>query len=265
VFQQDANYWRVGEVVQGSPAEAAKLQANDKIVSVDGRPIQNSEEFRSIVSTRAGQELTLTIDRGGQMVTTTVTPKDENGVGRVGIIISSFPEREKVGVLTASARAVSEFGSGVRESMSALGRFFSPTGISNFASDVAHGGSPTVAPDGQSGPNGTEPSTNRDRPVSIIGAANIGSDLTSEGLYGFLGFFATINLFIGIVNLAPLLPLDGGHVIIATYERIRSRRGRRYQVDVTKLLPLTYAVVMMLALLFVSTLFLDIVDPIRLN
>ena len=79
---------------------------------------------------------------------------------------------------------------------------------------------------------------------------------------GFLGFFATINLFIGIVNLAPLLPLDGGHVVIATYERIRSRRGRRYQVDVMKLLPLTYFVILLLGVLFVSTVFLDLVDPI---
>jgi membrane-associated protease RseP (regulator of RpoE activity) len=93
----------------------------------------------------------------------------------------------------------------------------------------------------------------------------LGSDLTREGLYAFLAFFATINLFIGIVNLFPLLPLDGGHVAIATYERIRSRGGRRYHVDVVKLLPLTYAVVMVLGLLFVSTLYLDLVDPIRLN
>jgi membrane-associated protease RseP (regulator of RpoE activity) len=84
-------------------------------------------------------------------------------------------------------------------------------------------------------------------------------------LAGFLGFFAMINLFIGIVNLAPLLPLDGGHVVIATYERIRSRRGHRYQVDVVKLLPLTYLVIMLLGVLFVSTIFLDLVDPIRLN
>ena len=68
-----------------------------------------------------------------------------------------------------------------------------------------------------------------------------------------------------IVNLAPLLPLDGGHVVIATYERIRSRRGHRYQVDVMKLLPLTYFVILLLGLLFVSTMFLDLVDPIRLN
>ena len=81
----------------------------------------------------------------------------------------------------------------------------------------------------------------------------------------FLSYFILTNLVLGLFNLIPLLPLDGGHVAIATYERIRSRGGRRYQVDVMKLLPLTYAVVMVLILLGVSTIFLDIVHPIHLN
>ena len=57
-----------------------------------------------------------------------------------------------------------------------------------------------------------------------------------------------INIFIGLFNLVPLLPFDGGHVAIATYERIRESRrgGRRYLADVAKLLPLTYAVVLVL-------------------
>src|SRR4029077_6527402 len=136
----------------------------------------------------------------------------------------------------------------------------------NFVSQVRHGGSPTVDDHGTTGApaSSNEPTANENRPVPILGGASIGRQRTRDGLYGFLAFFATINLFIGIVNLAPLLPLDGGHVAIATYERIRSRKGRRYHVDVVKLLPLTYAVVMLLVLLFASTVFLDLVDPIRI-
>ena len=70
------------------------------------------------------------------------------------------------------------------------------------------------------------------RPVSIIGAARFGSEIVGEGAFAFLAFFASINIVIGIFNLIPLLPLDGGHVAIATYERIRSRKGRRYLADV---------------------------------
>ena len=71
-----------------------------------------------------------------------------------------------------------------------------------------------------------------------------------------------INVFVGIFNLVPLLPLDGGHVAVATYERIRSRRGRRYHADVGKLMPLTYAVVFILVSLGVTALWLDIVRPL---
>jgi membrane-associated protease RseP (regulator of RpoE activity) len=71
-------------------------------------------------------------------------------------------------------------------------------------------------------------------------------------------------VFIGLFNLVPLLPLDGGHVAIATYERIREigRGGRRYFVDVTKLLPLAYAVVVVLVAVGGLSVYLDVVDPI---
>ena len=75
-----------------------------------------------------------------------------------------------------------------------------------------------------------------------------------------------INIFIGVFNLVPLLPLDGGHVAIAVYEKVREllrRDGRRYFVDVAKLLPLTYAVIILLVGICLSSLYLDIVNPIR--
>jgi membrane-associated protease RseP (regulator of RpoE activity) len=77
---------------------------------------------------------------------------------------------------------------------------------------------------------------------------------------------AVLNVFIGLFNLVPLLPLDGGHVAIATYERIREigRGGRRYFVDVTRLLPVTYAVVTVLVLIGISSIYLDVVNPISL-
>ncbi|HAS11409.1 MAG TPA: zinc metalloprotease, partial [Acidimicrobiaceae bacterium] len=59
------------------------------------------------------------------------------------------------------------------------------------------------------------------RIISIVGAVGIGADLTENGLLGFLLFFVGINITIGIFNLLPVLPLDGGHVVVATYERVR--------------------------------------------
>ena len=76
-------------------------------------------------------------------------------------------------------------------------------------------------------------------------------------------FLIMINIFIGLLNLVPLLPFDGGHASVAIYERIRSRNGKRYHADVAKLLPVAYAVVMGLIVLGVTTMYLDIVDPIN--
>ena len=71
-----------------------------------------------------------------------------------------------------------------------------------------------------------------------------------------------LNIFIGVFNLVPMLPLDGGHVAIATYERLRSRAGRRYQADVGKMMPLAAAVVIILVLIGISSMYLDIVHPL---
>ncbi|MEZ5138656.1 MAG: site-2 protease family protein [Acidimicrobiales bacterium] len=81
-----------------------------------------------------------------------------------------------------------------------------------------------------------------------------------------IGLFAVVNIFIGMFNLVPLLPFDGGHVAIAVYERIQEKRlhygERRYFTDVSRLLPLTYGVVVLLAMLFVTSMYLDIVNPV---
>ena len=71
----------------------------------------------------------------------------------------------------------------------------------------------------------------------------------------------TINVFVGIFNMIPLLPLDGGHVAIATYERLRSRKGRRYHADVAKAMPIYYMVFVLILFIGLTSLYLDIVRP----
>jgi membrane-associated protease RseP (regulator of RpoE activity) len=95
--------------------------------------------------------------------------------------------------------------------------------------------------------------------------ARLGADLSEDGMAGFLLLLAFVNVSIGVLNMAPLLPLDGGHAAIAIYERIRSIGGRRHMADVSRLLPLTYAVFMALVLVGISAIYLDIVDPIGLG
>ena len=78
----------------------------------------------------------------------------------------------------------------------------------------------------------------------------------------FVEVFISINIFIGVINMLPMLPLDGGHVVIAAYEWIRTRKGKpRYQADVTKMMPVVYAFVGLLLILVVSSMYLDVTHP----
>jgi len=105
--------------------------------------------------------------------------------------------------------------------------------------------------------------------LSIVGIFNIGNSMASSGGIGDLLFlFVVVNIFIGVFNLIPMLPFDGGHVVIAVYEKIqewRKRTGTRYYADLNKLLPVVYVMILLLGLLFVSSLYLDIANPVSVK
>jgi len=269
IFQEVDRPYTIDSVNGDGAAIKAGIVAGDTIVSVDGADVSTTDKLKSTLAAHKGEEVTIVVVHDGQTRTVTTTLGTDTSKGLLGVQLNSeAPPTTRVAPLTAVGRTFTEFGSGVTGSIDAIRTLFSPSGLASFAGQVRDGGSPTVDDNGSTAPSsgGSHPtSDNSDRPISIIGAARIGTGLLDDGLRGFLLFFAFINLFIGIVNMIPLLPLDGGHVAIATYERFRSRKGREYRVDVVKLLPLTYAVVMLLALLFISTVFLDLVDPISIN
>ena len=111
-----------------------------------------------------------------------------------------------------------------------------------------------------------------ERPISVVGASIIGGDAADRGLWElFLFMLAAVNFFVGVFNLLPLLPLDGGHIAVNVYEKLRdwARRLRGLPaggpVDYTRLLPLTYVVVLIGGGIMLLTVTADIVNPIRLG
>ena len=75
---------------------------------------------------------------------------------------------------------------------------------------------------------------------------------------------AAVNVFVGLLNMFPVLPFDGGHAAIATYERLRTRPGRDpYRADITKMVPVAMTMIALLAMLFITGLYLDIAKPLR--
>ena len=107
---------------------------------------------------------------------------------------------------------------------------------------------------------GSQAESEDERLLSIYGAARLGSAMLDEGTHNYLWFLVLINVFVGIFNLVPLLPLDGGHAAIATYERIRSRKGKKYVADINKLIPVTWVVITVLVGIALIALYRDIVD-----
>jgi membrane-associated protease RseP (regulator of RpoE activity) len=99
-----------------------------------------------------------------------------------------------------------------------------------------------------------------------VGATRVASQLAEDQRFAELILLLIgINIFVALFNMIPLLPFDGGHVAIAVYERLRSRKGRPYHADVAKLLPLTSAVVVFLVVFGVAVIYLDIISPISLQ
>jgi membrane-associated protease RseP (regulator of RpoE activity) len=109
------------------------------------------------------------------------------------------------------------------------------------------------------------------RPVSVVGVSIIGGDAVDRGQWAtFLMLLAVFNFFIGVFNLLPLLPLDGGHVAVNLYERVRDSLRQRMgkakmpPVDYTRLLPVTYVFILIIGGISVLTIAADIVNPMRL-
>jgi len=108
-------------------------------------------------------------------------------------------------------------------------------------------------------------------PISVVGASRLGGEAVQNGLWElFVFLFIGLNFFVGIFNLLPLLPLDGGHIAIAWFEKARSwlygKLGKADpgRVDYMKLMPITYAVMLVFGGLTLLTVSADIINPITL-
>lgn len=259
--------WDVGEIQRGSAADEYDLELGDRILAVDGETFGDYDDFRELIAGLPDQDVVMEIVRDGEVVQLPITIGTREGDPTTGLLgIRPDARVETVGPVRAFGTAFSEFGNQTAATLGFLGDFFTPAGISDFAGDVAEGrdDSTITVPEGSSSGEAVE-SYDEGRIMSIVGAVRLGSNLTEDGALGFLVFFIGINITIGIFNLLPVLPLDGGHVVVATYERIREigrPKGVRHHVDFARLIPVVYAVFILLVMLGVSTIFLDIVDPV---
>ena len=265
--------WGVVELVPGGAAEAGGILPDDQFVSIDGHEIDDQDDVKPIVVPRAGDTVDVVVLRDGAQKTLEVTigrDPDAPSNGLLGVVTSGFDSAPlpevKASVFDSGVEAVETTSFIAWEHVKAIGDF-ATGGLGDFADrmfggdDDKNADGPVVSSGGEA-PSAEVSADDESRPVSIFGIARIGAGAAEDNLADLLILMGVVNVSIGLINLLPLLPLDGGHIAIAVYERVRSRKGRRHMADVSRLLPLTYAVVLLLGLLMMSSLYLDIVDPI---
>lgn len=254
------------------------LVPGDRVTKVGDITVSTYAEAQTALRSFIGP-VTVTFDRNDRSFTTTIDgPANLPVEGYRGFLgVSPKSVLVHAGLFEATGQAVHAFGDTVVGSVQGMGRIFSPSGISKLASQVANGGSvesnssvePVNSGSSSSSSSGSSASgsSNLDRPMSLLGIVNVGTQLGEEaGWAGVLALLATVNIFLGLINLVPLLPFDGGHIAVATYEEIRTRMsGKPYRVNMAKLMPVTYVVVLLMVGLFASTLYLDAVDPVKLS
>lgn len=243
-----------------SPALAAGFRAGDRVVAVDGVRLNRWQDFVDRVQPAAGTPLRVTVARGGTEQTLTVTPasvvrKDANGrlqpaVGVIGIA----PQLRSVhySLFGAVAHTPAVIGQYVVGTVKGLGRI--PAAVPHLIE-----GKPRTVND----------------PAGVVDIARIGGDIgrsdqslgTKAGALLVTG--ASINFFVGVFNLLPLLPLDGGHIAIVGFENVRAwfarRLGRRDpgRVDLLKVLPVAYVVIAAFVGLSLLLVYAGLFNPIQ--
>jgi len=245
-----------------APAKVAGLQTGDVVLAVGGVPTPAWRDVLIQIRRSAGPT-EFRIDRDGREQTLSV---DVQRVQRlpVGVAPGQDSRLETAGVVGMGQQLDRQYGAlaAVPATFAFTGDMFAATweGLKRFPEKV-----PALfrAIGGEDDP---------ERPISVVGASIIGGDAADRGLWElFLFMLAAVNFFVGVFNLLPLLPLDGGHIAVNLYEKLRdwARRLRGLPaggpVDYTKLLPLTYVVVLVGGGIMLLTVTADIVNPIRIG
>ncbi|APT84992.1 M50 family metallopeptidase [Corynebacterium aquilae] len=243
------------------PAAAAGMRAGDKVVAVDGQPVESFMQLREKLMEKPGQTVQLEVQRGAETLSLSVplesvTRRSTSGevitVGAAGIV-GARPSNTMVeyNPLSAVGGAARFYGMMFEGTVKGLVAF--PGKIPGVMASVV--GAPR----------------DEESPMSVVGASRIGGELAQQSQWPtFVMLLASLNFFLALFNLLPFPPLDGGHIAVVVYEKLRDawRRMRGLApagpADYLKLMPLTYAVTAALLLVGVVTIAADIVNPIRL-
>ena len=238
-----------------SPAKQAGLRVGDTVTAFNGQPVSNWTQLgNAIRDSSPGAPATITVRRDGRLVTLRTTLASISGRSGAYMGIAPAVVFQVASPLGAISYAGSTFGQVVTGSAQAVAAL--PAALPKlFSKDRS--------------------STAGGQVGSVVGAAEatgaaVGANWGWQYKVSFvLLLIASLNIFIGLVNLLPLLPMDGGHVAVILYERIRAwlarLRGRPDPglVDMAKLIPVSFSLFMVIIVVSVLLVLADIVNPVN--
>ncbi|CAM0558087.1 RIP metalloprotease RseP [Vreelandella titanicae] len=193
----------LGQVVSGEAAEQAGLEAGDRMVAINGEPVDDWMHFVNMVRSSPGETLQLTYERNGEQSSVDLTPgrnRLDTGVeiGYIGAGAeqvewpAAFQREIRYGPIEALGQAVSRTGEMTLLTLDAIRKMF--VGL--------------ISPSNLSGP---------------ITIAQISGDSARAGMEAFIGFLAYLSISLGVLNLLPIPVLDGGHLLYYFMEVVRGR------------------------------------------
>ena len=271
IGQPNSNSTAVGQVVScvpasataackagepASPAAAAGVRPGDKIVAFDGKPTSSFTELsNAIKSKQPGSTATITVQRGGRQIALQAKLAAEHGRSGSFLGVSPTVVYQRSGPVGSVTSAGSFFGQVVTGSVTAVEEF--PKALPKLFSH-------------------SRSSTAGGQVTSIVGAG----DFTGQVLGASFGWqtkvsfavliIVSLNIFVGLFNLLPLLPLDGGHIAAVLWERLRAYlarlRGRADPglVDYRKLLPVSFGLFAIIVFFGLMLILADLVNPVNI-
>lgn len=251
----------VKEVVPESAAVVAGFQQGDEIQSISGEEVTDWARGVELIRASNGGELIFTVIRDGQSLDLRATPRltDVGGEQRYVLGIINEVGTKRFGIFKAGKESLSITGSMTVQSVKSLALL--PAKIPELWGQTFGGEERDV-----------------DALVGVVGVARVSGETLASGdqnwsqrIGTFLLIIASLNIFVGVFNLLPILPLDGGHMAVAIADEIRAfiarlrGRPRPAPINVQVLTPITAVVVIILIGLTLLLLVADIINPISLN
>jgi membrane-associated protease RseP (regulator of RpoE activity) len=251
----------INEVVPNSAAQAAGILPGDEVVSINGKRVAEWYKDVEVIRESQGAELTLVLSRNGEEIVVTAAARltDIDGTKRYVLGIVNDVGLKRSGLFVSLKNSATVTQGFLTESVKSLGKL--PEKIPALWGATVRGEERDA--------NGL---------VGVVGVARVsgeavGSDKLTpmERLATFVLIVASLNIFVGVFNLLPILPLDGGHMAVAIADSIRAffarlrGRPRPAPIDVTVLTPITMVVFVVLATLTLLLLVADVINPVTLN